>query len=348
MRLFILSACLIFAFPAFSHDIESEAPPPEVETELAVSLDQLPPGALESVVDQFRLWDAGQTLEFCFLDGSAEQKKFFVATAKTWDDLVSLGFDFGAAPTYRSCAAATPSHIRVTFGLGSSWSSVGTDALQVAQSKPTLSIRSKNFALDNKRSLAGTILHELGHAIAMKHEHQSPDSNCEAEIDWDRAYSILGSPPNSWTKNQVDTYMRPLTQTAGLAMTAYDPKSIMHYALPVEIFRNGENSTCYVKQNTKLSAADKTLVVKMYPTTPQEQDIYLAELDAAAGKLFHDAGVDDETVKKLSALMEDAASRITDRGFASQVVSIVTELNSTTGDCSPVVTGDGSSFVIKC
>ena len=34
------------------------------------------------------------------------------------------------------------------------------------------------------------ILHEFGHALGMMHEHQSPVSDCDSEINWEAAYQM--------------------------------------------------------------------------------------------------------------------------------------------------------------
>ena len=78
--------------------------------------------------------------------------------------------------------------------------------------------------------MRATILHEFGHALGLLHEHQSPNANCDAEIDWDAAYKIGAG--IGWDKAQVDRNFRQLANTTVLNATEVDRKSIMHYSLP--------------------------------------------------------------------------------------------------------------------
>jgi len=35
-----------------------------------------------------------------------------------------------------------------------------------------------------RKELTFFILHELGHALALEHDNQSPEANCDTEFDW--------------------------------------------------------------------------------------------------------------------------------------------------------------------
>jgi hypothetical protein len=49
-----------------------------------------------------------------------------------------------------------------------------------------------------------------------------------------------------------------------VAFTAYDPASIMHYSLPVDVFIRPVGS-CFVPQNVTLSELDRKGMSKAYP-----------------------------------------------------------------------------------
>ena len=73
-------------------------------------------------------------------------------------------------------------------------------------------------------------LHEFGHALSAIHEHQSPAAN----IPWDRdaVYAYYGAPPNSWTKEQIDRNIFAKYSATVTNASAFDPESIMLYAIP--------------------------------------------------------------------------------------------------------------------
>jgi len=234
----------------------------------------------DSVIDQFKVWEAGQTLNVCFQSGDIEAKEYFVEIASIWDEVVSTNYYFGETKNYNSCDDEGSFHIRVLLkpNVGN-WSYIGTDSTKIDQSKPSLAVSvAKPFALNNMRKLGGTILHEIGHSLAMRHEHQSPESKCEEELDWPRVYTELAQPPNEWEKEKVDRNLRRRMQSVRYKTTEYDRRSIMHYALPSRWFSNGSQSECFIKRNTGLSDMDVQLAKETYPSTPQKQDKYLAGL----------------------------------------------------------------------
>ena len=111
--------------------------------------------------------------------------------------------------------------------------------------------------------MRATILHEFGHALGLQHEHQSPNANCDAEIDWDAAYKVGAD--IGWDKGLVDRNFRQLASSTSLNATAVDRKSIMHYSLPPTLFKRGKQSACFVPENLELSQVDRTFIASIYP-----------------------------------------------------------------------------------
>ena len=110
-----------------------------------------------------------------------------------------------------------------------------------------------------EREYSRVVLHEFGHSLGMIHEHQNP----AAGIKWNRkAVSIaLAGPPNSWDQatidhNMFETYDRTITQ-----FTAFDPDSIMVYAVPAGWTLDG----IALQANEHLSPSDKTFIAARYP-----------------------------------------------------------------------------------
>lgn len=199
----------------------------------------------------------------CFFDGRPEARDHVAQVAQKWSQSMNLQFDFGPAGNRRTCTATNPSDIRVSFRGSGYWSYVGTQAKFINASKQTLNLAGMNktsFTAEND----GIILHEFGHAIGFEHEHQSPESGCEQEFDWDYLYTSMG-----WSKAEVDRNMRrldvPSSKTA-LLTTPFDSKSIMLYSLEPEAFKDPSKAKCLIPQaNNDLSTVDRQAAATVYP-----------------------------------------------------------------------------------
>ncbi len=348
-RTALVLGMLILPSLGYSHDFATEGvtqmTPPTDEDLSDVDVD-LPESALRAVLDQYKLWDAGQTISVCFMDGDPEAKEYFVAVSQLWDKLVSTDFEFGTPPNFNDCNAGD-FEIRVTLkSSGGNWSYVGSGATNIDQSKPTLSVATKSpFKFNKKRQLQGTILHELGHALALAHEHQSPESNCEAELVWDRVYADLGGPPNNWDKDKVDLNVRSLPKNFRYRTSPYDPKSVMHYAFPVHWFENGKQSSCFIEKNNSLSDLDEAAAKEIYPPTPSQQDDFIAKIDAVTASRLAESNLSEQQIQEVEKLINRSLDNVPDRSVKSSVSNQVKAITS--GDCSPVIT-DAGDVVLNC
>lgn len=257
--------------------------------------------ALESVLDNLARWQPGQTLRVAFLEGSPALHEQIANTASEWSEYANLGFDFGldqATGRYRSWSLTDTEYqadIRISFFTGMDrrrgyWSNLGRDSIDPTIASPGApSMNFGGFLTGIPDGGLATVIHEFGHALAFHHEHQHPIGGCELDFRWEDdpgyvptrspqgeyipdasgkrpgLYTRLGGPPNGWPKAKVDFNLRQLRETHAYTVGPFDVKSIMKYAFPAWMFREGEQSLCFSQRNLVLSEQDKIGAADAYP-----------------------------------------------------------------------------------
>ncbi len=212
-----------------------------------------------AAVERLKLWENGRTLRVKYLDGLGDVQEKVTAIAKEWEQVTNLTLKF---------VASGAAEIRISFlDEGFSWSTVGTDALTVPSSQPTM-----NYGWlqpnTSPREYERVVRHEFGHALGMIHEHQNPAA--EGQIPWDKPKVYAYYAQQGWTKEDVDfnifqTYEEDLTNH-----TEFDPTSIMQYAVP-DSLTIGSFS---IGWNTTLSDLDRDFMRRQYPkAAPSVQEL---------------------------------------------------------------------------
>ncbi|MFM0668758.1 zinc metalloprotease [Paraburkholderia sediminicola] len=216
-------------------------------------------------------------VKICFYGGAAATRQAIMHDAVEWTHYGNIAFDFGQLPQLRDCAQNDAVPIRVSFDGKGLWSYIGTDAKYFSdRNQPTLNLEGFDNIDPNSDHFRDTVLHEFGHALGFQHEHQSPLSDCEKQFNMAAIKDSTG-----WTDKMVSdnfteikvSMMIPLSNGfimvktpdgQEIDITAYDPKSIMHYSLPSIDFYPPPGS-CYIPQNHGLSQQDKATMQYAYP-----------------------------------------------------------------------------------
>ena len=208
------------------------------------------PGMPRAAVERLKLWENGRRLRVRFLDGVAEVQDKVAVIAKEWEAVTNITFDF---------ASSGASEIRASFAeQGFSWSAVGTDALTVPSTQPTM-----NFGwlepTTSLREYQRVVRHEFGHALGMIHEHQNPAAS--GQIPWDKPKVYVYYAQQGWSHDDVDSNIFDVYAEDSTNHTAFDPTSIMEYAIPDSL----TIGSYAIGWNTELSQTDIDFMRRQYP-----------------------------------------------------------------------------------
>jgi hypothetical protein len=226
------------------------------------------PGFPRAAVERMKLWENGRVLRVKFLDGLPEVKARVQAIAKEWEALANLKLEFVSSGT---------AQIRISFAeQGFSWSTVGTDALLEASTKPTMNYGwlEPNTSL---REYQRVVRHEFGHALGMIHEHQNPAA--QGQIPWDKPKVYAYYAQQGWTKADVDFNIFELYSEESTNHTAFDPTSIMEYAVPDSLTLG----SYAIGWNTEFSPMDIEFMKRQYPmNAPSQTELTIGGARTAA------------------------------------------------------------------
>jgi len=112
-----------------------------------------------------------------------------------------------------------------------------------------------------------TVIHEFGHAIGLKHEHQTL---CGFKPKWNKellyTYYLI---TDGWPKYRVDSNIINLPDINNVLLSNYDPKSIMLYEYSSKLTLNGIGTN----ENYKLSPNDALYICKIYHPNKTYSDL---------------------------------------------------------------------------
>lgn len=234
---------------AFKQSLEDAHDTKDIKFLLITSGEQREKMLPELAIYKTKMWANGRILKVKFMEGEEAIKQKVIQYAKKWEDHANIVFQF---------VTEGDAEIRITFtpNIGS-WSTVGTDALNVPQTKPTM-----NFgwfdAETPEMEFSRTVTHEFGHALGCMHEHQSPAAgiNWKKEVVYDWYWRS-----QRWDRTKVDNNLFARFNTSEVTNSAFDKQSIMLYPIPKEFTNDGFS----VGMNNQLSATDISFIKQNYP-----------------------------------------------------------------------------------
>ncbi len=203
-----------------------------------------------AAVERLKLWQNGRTLKVKFLDGNPAVQAKVRDIAREWEAIANLKLEF---------VASGAAQIRISFAeKGFSWSTVGTDALGVPSGEATMNygwLEPDTEPSEYRR----VVRHEFGHALGMIHEHQNPAA--QGKIPWDKPKVYAYYAQQGWSKADVDFNIFQLYSEDSTNHSAFDPDSIMEYAIPDSL----TVGSYAIGWNTEFSPLDIEFMRRQYP-----------------------------------------------------------------------------------
>jgi hypothetical protein len=254
--------------------------------------------AAQYFLNTSRKWVPGQTLKVGFAGGTPALREKIEKAALQWSGYCNITLNFREGAAFREWSSSDTGYtadIRISFDQEGYWSMIGRDSITPSVASPNeASMNFGGFVSLLPSDYATTVEHEFGHALGFEHEHQHPLNGCDHDFRWENdpgytatqdsygqyiadasgkrpgIYTILGGPPNNWSKAKVDFNLKELPDSHAYAIGPFDGKSIMKYYFPDWMFVSGTTSHCYSAENLDISSGDRQGAALLYPKAPQE------------------------------------------------------------------------------
>jgi hypothetical protein len=197
-------------------------------------------------------WPTGQVIRMRFLEGDPSLRQRVQATAERWtgQGMANVEFQF---------VEQGPAEVRIAFQQGNgSWSVLGTQCQTVPDTDPTMNYGWLTPDSDDDE-LTRVVMHEMGHALGLIHEHQNPKGG----IKWNEPAVIadLSGPPNNWDEPTIRHNVLDHYSPGDVTATDVDPISIMMYPIPAAWTLDGFSAGL----NKDVSQTDIDFIRQAYP-----------------------------------------------------------------------------------
>jgi hypothetical protein len=181
-------------------------------------------------------------------DPPAELRRRILAHMNAWGQFADVQFS----------ESAVDPQVRISRGPGGYWSNLGTDILSVPADEPTMNL--EDFSMDTPESeFVRVVRHETGHTLGFPHEHRRAE--IVSKIDRDKAIAFFEQTQGWDAAKTTQQVLTPLDRSALVATATADAHSIMCYALPGRIMKDGQP----VPGGTDIDASDRVFAGSVYP-----------------------------------------------------------------------------------
>lgn len=227
------------------------------------AIDVFPANAPHGVTDPQRIgvlaskfWgDRAKDLPVAFLEGPPQAFiDRVMGHANAWGEFARVRF--------RHTNDLSEAVIRVSLRGQGYWSYLGTDALQIPRSQPTLNLQ--GFTMQTPESeYRRVVRHEFGHALGCPHEQQR-----QAVLDLLDPAKVIAyfKATQGWGEAQVRAQiLTPLEESSLMNPSPADVTSIMCYSFPGSVTKSGQP----IPGGLDFSAADRAYFGKTYPLPDQ-------------------------------------------------------------------------------
>lgn len=291
------------------HDVSANASSDQLATDERVDNVRIAPltprGQLmaRAAVEKLKLWETGRRLRVKFLDGVPDVQTKVAAIAKEREAVANLRLDFVTGST---------AEIRISFAEKDfSWSTVGTDALTVPRSQPTMNYGWLEPST-SIREYQRVVRHEFGHALGTIHEHQNPAA--QGQIPWDRPKVYAYYDQQGWSPADVDFNIFGVYAEDSTNHTAFDPTSIMEYAIPDSL----TVGSYAIGWNTSLSDTDRDFMRQQYPA----ESAGVVELEVGGERVAADLEMSGEVDTYHFGVAKAATHIMTTTGPSDTVLTV--------------------------
>ncbi len=223
------------------------------------------------------LWNVGETISFCFENGSEDEQNLVRSCMCEWMQYANIKFNELNVSRRNNCS------VRIKFDYSGSssggWSTKGSSwpgkyyNNQVPKSQPTMTIYSNR--MKNSSEKRATVLHELGHVLGLLDEHFNRSSG----LTWNAA-NIKQDIGNTQYENLFGTQQQAVYNAISES-GQFDPSSIMMYPIPARWNKQGRTFS----QNYSLSAKDIATIKSLYPYPANVVPIFSGSYSGTASVL---------------------------------------------------------------